>query len=56
MRELTASDTSAPAASALADSDALVHADTLALLDQQFRAADVCERVGGVVCHKHVPG
>ena len=51
MRELTASEVSPPAASALADSDALVRADTLALLIRQaFPAMFQSLAVGGLMC------
>ena len=51
MRELTASEASPAAASALADSDALVRADTLALLIRQaFPAMFQSLAVGGLMC------
>src|SRR6187431_1480047 len=51
MRELTASEAPPPAASALADSDALVRADTLALLIRQaFPAMFQSLAVGGLMC------
>lgn len=51
MRDLTASDATPPAATALADSDALVRADTLALLIRQaFPAMFQSMAVGGLMC------